>query len=234
MNKTINLQTVLRSNLMYLGLMGAIALVSLFGIENAYAAINTQLDLGDSGSQVTELQTYLATNASIYPSGLVTGYFGPLTQAAVQRFQAAQGLVSAGTPSTTGYGRVGPQTAARINSLMGGGTVTQQYWDTAPILSSPAVQYSNNAATFTWTTNEPTQGQVYYDVNPLRSDEATGPRQQPYVSGTAAYDSTGLQTVHTITIQNLQSNTLYYFLTRAVDSVGNMSMTWPSSFRTNQ
>jgi peptidoglycan hydrolase-like protein with peptidoglycan-binding domain len=234
MNKTINLQTMWQRHFVYISLAGAIALVSLLGVQSAYASINIQLDLGDSGGNVTELQTYLATNASIYPSGLVTGYFGPLTQAAVQRFQAAQGLVSAGTPSTTGYGRVGPQTMARINALMGGGTVTQQYWDAVPVLSSPSVQYSNNAATFTWTTSEPTQGQVYYDVNPLRADEATGPRQQPYVSGTAAYDGAGLQTVHTITIQNLQSNTLYYFLTRAVDSVGNMSMTWPSSFRTNQ
>src|SRR3989338_9122749 len=140
----------------------AMLFVSLFGIQAAYAAISRQLDFGSTGSDVIELQTYLATNASIYPSGLITGYFGPLTQAGVQRFQTAQGIVSAGTPETTGYGRVGPQTMARINILLGSGG-GQTYWDTVPTLSSPSVQRNSTNATITWTTNEPTQTQVYYN-----------------------------------------------------------------------
>lgn len=210
----------------------ALVLVSFFGVQTAYAMITSQLDLGSTGGEVTELQTYLATNASIYPSGLVTGYFGPLTQAAIQRFQVAQGIVSGGTPETTGYGRVGPQTMTRINALLGS-TGGQTNWDASPTLSPPSVQYGSTNATFTWTTNEPTQGQVYYDTSPLVFNEATGPRQQPYVSGAYTTDNSG-QTSHSITIQNLKPNTTYYFLTRAVDNTGNMSMTWPSSFRTNQ
>lgn len=206
-------------------------LISLFGVQQVYAAITGQLDFGATGSDVTELQTYLATNSSIYPSGLVTGYFGPLTQAAVQKFQSTQGIVSAGTPETTGYGRVGPQTIARINSLSG--SADQTYWDSSPTLTSPTVQYGSTSATFTWNTNEPTQGQVYYDTILLHLNEATGPRQQPYVSGAYVTDNSG-QMSHSITIRNLQPNTVYYFLTRAVDDVGNMNMTWPSSFRTNQ
>src|SRR3989344_3608963 len=236
MNKTINAQSVtsvgLRSGVLIMVLIATILFVSVLSIQNAYASINASLDFGDTGSQVTELQTYLATNASIYPEGLVTGYFGSLTQAAVKRFQAAQSIVSSGTPETTGYGRVGPQTMARINSLMGsGGSVS---WDTVPFLSSPLVQQTNTTATFTWTTNEPTQGQVYWDTLLLRADEATGPRQLPYVSGTLALDAGGYQTNHTVTVSNLQANTIYYYLVRGIDSVGNMSMTWPTSFRTNQ
>ena len=205
--------------------------MSLLMVESAYAAITSQLDLGSTGSEVTELQTYLATNASIYPSGLVTGYFGPLTQAGVERFQTTQGIVSGGTPESTGFGRVGPTTMARINVLLGSGTGVS--WDTSPTLSVPAVQYNSSSATFTWTTNESTQGQVYYDTAPLRMNEATGPRQQPFVSGAYVTDNGG-QTNHSITVQNLKANTVYYFLTRGVDNTGNMSITWPSSFKTNQ
>ncbi len=195
------------------------------------AAISSSLDLGARGPQVTELQTYLATNASIYPEGLVTGYFGPLTQAAVQRFQAAQNIVSSGSPSTTGYGRVGPMTIARLAVLMGGGSNVS--WDTVPVQSAVSEQHTNTTATFSWTTNEPTQGQVYWSTLPIQSDEATGPRQTPYVSGTLATDAGGLQTSHTVTVSNLQVNTTYHYLVRSIDNGGNITMILPRSFQTS-
>jgi peptidoglycan hydrolase-like protein with peptidoglycan-binding domain len=217
-----------------IGLASAGTALALLAVSSlmAQAAITTSLDLGSSGPQVTELQTYLASNATIYPSGLITGYFGPLTQAAVENFQTAYDIVTNGTPATTGYGRVGPMTMAKINSLEGASS--QASIGTSPSLSNPTVQYTDTTATITWTTNDPTQGQVYWNASPLVFNEATGPRQQPYVSGTLALDAGGLQTVHTVTISNLQSNTTYYYLVRAVDSAGNMSMVWPSSFTTSQ
>ncbi|MCR4327922.1 MAG: peptidoglycan-binding protein [Patescibacteria group bacterium] len=235
MNKIINLQrNSSRIGLLFSGTMIAILTFSLLGTQSAYAAITSHLDFGDSNLEVTELQTYLATNTSIYPEGLVTGYFGQLTKAAVERFQATQGIVSQGTPETTGYGRVGPQTMARINSLLGSGGGSQVWWDTSPSLSNPMVQHTNTSATFTWASNEPTQGQVYWSNTPLQFSEATGPHQQPYVSGTLAIDAGGFQTNHAVMVSNLQSNTTYYYLVRGVDSAGNMSMVWPSFFRTNQ
>src|SRR3989344_8129449 len=41
---------------------------------------------GSEGDQVTLLQTLLAADAALYPEGRITGYFGPLTRRALQRF----------------------------------------------------------------------------------------------------------------------------------------------------
>jgi len=55
---------------------------------------------------VRQLQKFLKTFPDIYPEGLVTGYFGPLTEAAVKRFQEKQGI------DPVGY--VGPKTLAKL------------------------------------------------------------------------------------------------------------------------
>lgn len=51
-----------------------------------------ELEYGDRGTDVHNLQTLLAAYPDLYPEGLVTGYFGPLTRAAVRRFQEKFGL----------------------------------------------------------------------------------------------------------------------------------------------
>jgi len=62
----------------------------------------------------------LARDATIYPEGLVTGFYGPLTVQAVQRFQIRYDIVTSGTPETTGFGLAGPRTIAKINEVFGG------------------------------------------------------------------------------------------------------------------
>ena len=74
--------------------------------------ITTSLALGSSGAQVTALQTILTKDGDY--TGPITGYFGALTEAAVEKFQAAQGIVSYGSPDTTGYGAVGPKTRGAL------------------------------------------------------------------------------------------------------------------------
>lgn len=64
--------------------------------------------------QVSVLQKILMSDTSGYTAG-VTGYFGSLTETGVQKFQAKYGIVSVGTPATTGYGSVGPQTRVKLN-----------------------------------------------------------------------------------------------------------------------
>ena len=83
-------------------------------------ALTRALGIGSSGSDVTSLQRFLAQDPAVYPEGSVTGYYGPLTQTAVQRWQAKHGIVSSGTPATTGYGKVGPKTMAAMRESCGG------------------------------------------------------------------------------------------------------------------
>ncbi|HEY4510500.1 MAG TPA: peptidoglycan-binding protein, partial [Candidatus Paceibacterota bacterium] len=76
-----------------------------------------------TGGEVSKLQQFLAGDASLYPEGLVTGFFGPATERAVQRLQTKHGIISSGSPDTTGYGFVGPQTRAVLQKegVCGGG-----------------------------------------------------------------------------------------------------------------
>jgi peptidoglycan hydrolase-like protein with peptidoglycan-binding domain len=78
--------------------------------------ISRNLGIGSEGADVTELQRYLAQDGSVYPEGIVSGYFGTLSQVAVQRWQVKYGIVSSGTPNTTGYGVVGPKTRNAIRN----------------------------------------------------------------------------------------------------------------------
>ena len=73
---------------------------------------------GSRGNDVTALQNFLKSQGTdVYPEGLVTGYYGSLTTAAVGRFQLQNGVVT--SASDPGYGYVGPKTRAKINSLLG-------------------------------------------------------------------------------------------------------------------
>ena len=71
------------------------------GSASSSGALNLTrtLSLGDSGQDVSSLQQFLKDQGFFsYPS--LTGYFGPVTQAAVEAFQSAHGIVSSGTPQT--------------------------------------------------------------------------------------------------------------------------------------
>lgn len=75
------------------------------------------LKQGSRGQQVSALQEFLKLYSEFYPEGLVTGYYGPASERAVQRFQKKYAIISSGTPSGTGYGNVGPRTREKLNSL---------------------------------------------------------------------------------------------------------------------
>lgn len=91
---------------------------------DAFAAIRT-LSLGSSGSDVTALQNALIAKKYL-PEGKNTGYFGLLTQTAVQKFQCAQSIVCANTGGV-GYGIYGPRTRAMLtdnNSSVGSASIS--------------------------------------------------------------------------------------------------------------
>ena len=87
-------------------------------LDRGVTGFTESLYKGFQNPQVEELQKFLKQWPDVYPEGLVTGYFGLLTEAAVKRFQVKYGIVSSGTPETTGYGRVGAFTRAKLNELL--------------------------------------------------------------------------------------------------------------------
>ena len=82
------------------------------------ALLTKPLYQGIYNEETRQLQTFLSQDASLYPEGLITGYFGLLTKKAVQRFQCKYGIICDGDESTTGYGRVGLKTLAKLNELI--------------------------------------------------------------------------------------------------------------------
>lgn len=86
--------------------------------SSSCATISGDMRPGSHGAEVEQLQAFLAKNPNYYPQGIVSGYYGKLTEDAVARWQAAQGIVSTGTPQTTGYGDVGPQTRVSMDHQM--------------------------------------------------------------------------------------------------------------------
>ncbi|MDP2951301.1 MAG: peptidoglycan-binding domain-containing protein [bacterium] len=88
--------------------------------KNNTCSLTSDLFFGKQGEQVKCLQTFLVSQGKdIYPTALVTGYFGPLTKAAVIRFQEKY-RVDILTPFNlfAGNGFVGALTRAKINSLI--------------------------------------------------------------------------------------------------------------------
>jgi len=69
---------------------------------------------GVSGNEVKEVQKFLKQFSEIYPEGLVTGYYGPMTEKAVKKFQERDGL-----PVT---GKIDETTRSKINEYLTGGT----------------------------------------------------------------------------------------------------------------
>jgi peptidoglycan hydrolase-like protein with peptidoglycan-binding domain len=202
---------------------------------SAQTMITATAGPGSTGANVTSIQTYLASNPSFYPQGLVTGYYGALTQAAVQRFQAFYGIVSSGSPSTTGYGRVGPLTLAKMNALISGGTGGTTIGDiSAPYISGITIAGSSNSATISWNTNELATGRVYYSTAPITFNEGNENSVGFSVtSGQSASFDTTTRMVHGATITGLSSNTTYYYLIVVTDPSGNVSISTPgATFRT--
>jgi len=86
-----------------------------------YIFTNT-LSPRESNNEVRLLQIalnalgYTVSNSGDGSSGSESVYYGAKTISAIQAFQEASGIVSAGTPETTGYGNFGPSTRAALNT----------------------------------------------------------------------------------------------------------------------
>ncbi len=199
-------------------------LVASFPLNASAAMLTRQLQIGMSGSDVSDLQTFLAADPSIYPQGLVTGYFGSLTRSAVMNFQARNGIST--------VGRVGPQTLAVINAQMNTGprVGTDRL---VPVIRNLSLGTSASTATFSWNTDTNTSALVYYSTSPMVLTEGSAVSGIT-VSGTPVIANLNLSTSHGATLTGLQSNTNYYYVVYVKDASGNESITWPAIFRTAQ
>jgi peptidoglycan hydrolase-like protein with peptidoglycan-binding domain len=215
-----------------IGLVSAfvvMALIATLTLSTAHASIDTSLDIGSTGTEVTELQAYLSLDRSIYPEGLVTGYYGPLTRAAVMRFQALHGIPQ--------VGRVGPMTLASLNSLMGGAAIGGSTDRSAPLVTSgvrESVDNRDDSATLSWTTNEVAQAWVHYGTDRITVRETMTPFTQPAVSGAdevefeASYSSS-----KSIELEDLERDETYYYAIIVADTSGNVTIVREGSFETN-
>lgn len=71
--------------------------------------LTKSLKKGESSDEVKQLQEFLRQFPDIYPEGIVTGFFGSLTETAVRRFQEKHGIESIGI--------VGPKTIQKLNEF---------------------------------------------------------------------------------------------------------------------
>ena len=172
----------------------------------ASAMFNRELSLGMQGDDVKLLQAYLSADPRIYPSGLVTGYYGPLTYQAVIRWQQMHSLPA--------VGRVGPRTIAQLNGQMGGGFGIGGSADvTPPLITRENVVTTRNSATLTWNTSEEAKSRVLYST-----------REWPFSTSTSRTSTGGggYETSHTVTLTGLTPNTLYYLVLESEDIAGNV------------
>lgn len=182
--------------------------------------LNRQLEIGMSGTDVSALQTFLAKDNTIYPQGLVTGYFGSLTKSAVSNFQARNGIAT--------VGRVGPITLAAINAQMGSNGSSN---GVSPSIGPVSIGTTNTSATLNWNTNENSSAVVYYSPFSLSLTEAS-PTTGVTISGSSFLANTDLRSSHSAMLSGLQPSTNYYYVVYVRDGSGNESITWPSLFRT--
>jgi len=79
-------------------------------------ALLITLRQGATGDDVRVIQALLAADPDVYPQGLITGIYGPLTTAAVKRFQNKHSLEQ--------VGHVGPKTLKELNKLLNENPIT--------------------------------------------------------------------------------------------------------------
>lgn len=190
--------------------------------QTVTGAFTVQMEEGMRGNEITRLQTFLRADASIYPEGLVTGYFGSLTRTAVIRFQARYGIAQ--------VGRVGPVTLAKINELVASGNYGGVGSDIAPVISGVTMDANaSNQVTIRWNTQQNAIGTVYYSATGITLTEAAGPGAKVGISGIAVPDGDSMTTSHSAVISGLTPGVTYWFVIHSVDAQGDESITLPQA-----
>lgn len=110
----------------------------------ASVMFTSDLTIGSTGAEVTALQQWLVSKGyMVMPAGVAYGYFGPLTQSALAKYQAEAGISPA-------VGYFGPITRAKVNAMAGtpgtpGTPTTPGAGITTPGVEGTLTVTSNNA-----------------------------------------------------------------------------------------
>lgn len=205
---------------MTLALLAFVFVASSASVAFAASPITTQMGVGARGANVSNLQSFLASNPSIYPEGLVTGYFGPLTARAVANFQVAYGLPD--------VGRVGPLTMAMLNRVIAMGRGIDV---SGPQLSGVIInRLATRSATVNWNTNEAASAKVFYDTRPIVAYEASQNFTAPVINSAYASANASFSNSQSVALQDLNPGTVYYYMVQSTDASGNVSVSTQGSF----
>ncbi len=98
--------------------MAVLCVAPLSASADTCPVIGRTLSIGVRGDDVRQLQRFLMNEGELL-SDYLTGYFGPLTQAAVGSWQRVRGIVTS-DEAGSGWGVVGPRTRAAITATCGG------------------------------------------------------------------------------------------------------------------
>lgn len=217
----------MKNKSLFLGFVSIMVLTMFIStVENVFAQslygsiTGGTMKVGSRGENVTSLQTFLASNHDIYPRGLITGYYGLLTQEAVKQFQLAYDIQVDGT--------VGPITAEKINGLIAQGRGMDVY---APTIVNPTVNVSGKEVKISFSSNEAVRADIFYDSAQLSYRDTGLAFSQPIISGTKISDPV-FNNSKQITLSNLMANTGYNYMIVVTDASGNVSVTLPRTFTT--
>jgi len=190
------------------------------GAQSTAGIIGSQLSVGAQGSAVSALQAFLSTESLTYPPAITSGYFGALTQKAVTNFQIGYNIPATGT--------VGPLTLAAMNSLIASG---KRIDTSAPVISGFQENVSGRGVTLFWNTNELARAKVHFGTDPLVAVEVPRAKTEPFVTGSTTADDV-LSFSKRIAIDNLSPRTTYYYMVKAIDDDGNVSVLLTDTFTT--
>ena len=161
----------------------------------------SSLAVGSTGPAVTALQNILVAQGDL-AAGLPFGTFGPLTKAALIKFQIANGIVSSAT--TGGAGLFGPKTMAFVNAMGGGVSVTPVTGGTGTVTPAGSVSVALAATS-------PVNATIV-------SPSATALVAQYVFTGSGQVNSVVLQRTGVSSDNTLQNVYLYSGATRLTDA----------------
>lgn len=175
--------------------------------NNARDKIERKLTLGSVGRDVEVLQRLLGSDMTIYPEGLITGFFGNLTKKAVQVLQERIGLEPIGS--------VGPKTLAFFDNILAGPTPSLLF---AAVGGSSSVLNAPTSLTASAVPNQSVQ-LGWYDTNTNESGYKIE-RSQSALINFVTVATTGINAA-SYTDAGLAFSTTYYYRVRAFKKSGN-------------